>query len=333
MIVITGGAGFIGSALAWELNRRGREDLLLVDELGSDEKWRNLAGLRFLDYLDKDAFERGIAEGKFDSAGVEAVLHMGACSSTTERDVDYLMRNNFEYTKTLADFCVPRGVRLIYASSAATYGDGSAGYGDTHSGLDELRPLNPYGWSKHAFDLWALRRGWLDRVVGLKYFNVFGPNEYHKGDMRSMVHKAWEQIRDTGSVRLFKSDRPEYRDGEQRRDFVYVKDAVAATLFFLEKPEANGIFNIGSGRAESWNDLVAPVFEAMRLEPRIEYVEMPHALKGKYQYHTQADLGKLRAAAYTKECRPLREAVLDYVTNYLMPGKWLEAADSSREKA
>jgi len=319
-ILITGGAGFIGSALAWELNRRGCEKIVLADFLGTSEKWRNLTPLRFEDYLEADDLRPRLqsgALGKFD-----CVLHLGACSATTEKDATYLARNNFEFTKDLAAWALANDARFVYASSAATYGDGSAGMEDTLEDLSILRPLNMYGYSKHLFDLYAKRHGWLDRIVGLKYFNVFGPNEDHKADMRSLVHKSTAQAHESGVIRLFKSHRPDYADGEQKRDFLYVKDAVAMTLH-LANSNASGLFNIGSGEAHSWNDLARAVFHALRLPVNIEYIDMPEVLRGKYQYFTKADIGKLRAAGYDRTVTPLGAAVHDYVTRYLVPDRRL----------
>ena len=326
MIVVTGGAGFIGSALVWGLNRRGRADILIVDRMpadrDSDPKSKNLKSLKYADYLDADAFLSKAGAGAFDS-GVDAILHMGANSSTTETDVSHLRRNNTEYTQYLAEFSMRRGVRFVYASSAATYGDGSQGYSDDPDSLAGLRPLNFYGWSKQWFDQWAASKGWLDRIAGLKYFNVFGPNEYHKGDMRSVVVKAYEQIRAAGRVRLFKSHRPDYADGEQVRDFLYVKDAVDATLFFLDHPGANGLFNIGSGRANTWKALVTPVFDALNLPVDIEFIDMPVDIRSRYQYHTEADPRRLRAAGFRGILTPLGDAVREYVRDYLVPGAHL----------
>ncbi len=322
MIIITGGAGFIGSAIAAALNQRGIEDILIVDELGQDEKWKNLRTLRFADYLEIDDFNETVADGETEWE-VEAVFHMGACSDTTETDATYLVKNNYEFSKLLCGWALEIGTRFIYASSAATYGDGSQGFGDEEDKLGRLRPLNMYGYSKQMFDLWLRRQGLLDQVVGLKYFNVFGPNEYHKGPMRSFVHKAFEQIRETGRVRLFQSHRPDYEDGRQLRDFIYVKDAVEMTLFFAEHPEANGLFNIGTGQARTWNDMAAAVFEAMGKPAEIEYIPMPETLRDQYQYYTQADISKLRATGYRQPVTPLEEAIGDYVKNYLLPGKYL----------
>ena len=320
-ILITGGAGFIGSALVWELNRRGCEQIVAADFLAQTEKWRNLVPLRFADYLEADDLLprlRANALGKFD-----LVLHLGACSTTTERDAAYLIRNNYEYTKELAAWALANKVRFVYASSAATYGDGSAGMSDREVHLERFHPLNMYGYSKHLFDLHAQRQGFLDRVVGLKYFNVFGPNEGHKGDMRSVVHKACAQVLATGQIKLFKSYRPDYKDGEQKRDFLYVKDAVAMTLHLATNPDAHGLYNIGSGETHTWVELATAVFDPLGRPPKIEFIEMPDDIRRNYQYFTQADIGKLREAGYRKLVTPLRDAVADYVKNYLVPGKAL----------
>ena len=313
-VLVTGGAGFIGSALVWALNMRGCDRIVVADFLGTDDKWRNLVPLRFEDYVEADALldqlEAGTL-GRFD-----LVLHMGACSSTTERDAAYLLRNNYAFTRRLCTWCVGADARFVYASSAATYGDGGAGMEDGVQRLSALRPLNMYGHSKHLFDLWAARQGLFPKSVGLKFFNVFGPNEGHKGDMRSVVHKAWGQIRKTGRVQLFRSHRDGIADGHQRRDFVYVKDAVAMALALAEGGHG-GLFNIGSGRAHTWIDLVTPIFGALNLPVQIDFVDMPEALREKYQYFTQADLSRLRATGYDKPPTPLAEAVWEYVTHYL----------------
>ncbi len=322
MIIITGGAGFIGSALVAELNKRNISDILVVDELGSDNKWMNLRSLSFIDYVEKDDFIELIIEDKLDSP-IEAIFHLGACSDTTETDATYLVKNNYEYSKLLAQWATDDNIRFIYASSAATYGDGSEGFSDDEEQIQSLRPLNMYGYSKQLFDLWARRAGLLKEIVGLKYFNVFGPNEYHKGDMRSFILKAFEQIKQTGRVRLFKSYKSEYKDGEQLRDFIYVKDAVDMTLYFYDNPKLGGIFNIGTGEARSWNDLVNAVFAAMGADPQIEYVDMPESIRNQYQYYTCADVTKLRKAGYDKEITSLEDAVKDYVQNYLHNNEYL----------
>lgn len=326
--IVTGAAGFIGSAVVWGLNRAGVDDILIVDHLGESEKWKNLRALRYADYMEKDDFFRELAANGLPSS-VKAVIHLGACSSTTELDASYLVHNNFERSKLLATLCAARGIRFIYASSAATYGAGERGYSDDLAGIPALRPLNMYGYSKQMFDLWAIRNGLVDSIAGMKFTNVFGPNERHKGSMRSMVCRAFEQIRDTGSVKLFKSCRPEYADGEQKRDFVYVKDIVDMILFLLDRPALCGIFNAGSGRAETWNELVSAVFAAMEKPCRIEYIDMPEILKGKYQYYTCADMTKLRAAGFAGGRTPLADAVADYVRGYLVPGRFLGDEPSS----
>lgn len=325
-ILVTGGAGFIGSALVWALNQRGITDILVTDLLGYDEKWRNLVPLRFADYVEAPAFRArlvadGEAFGRFST-----VFHLGACSATTEKNAGYLIDNNFQVSKELAEWAVSRGARFIYASSAATYGDGGEGMDDRNEDLSRLRPLNMYGYSKHLFDLYAQSQGWLGQIVGLKYFNVFGPNEDHKGDMRSLVHKAWQQIQATGRVRLFKSYRPEFNDGEQMRDFLYVKDAVEMTLHFAETARtAGGLYNVGSGEANTWLTLARAIFAAADRPPEIDFIDMPPELQGKYQYYTRAEIAKLRATGYQRASTPLADAVRDYVQNHLMPDKRLGA--------
>ncbi len=317
-IIVTGGAGFIGSNLVEELNNRGEDRILIVDNLKEGIKWKNLIGLKFLDYINKDEFIERIEKNQFKD--VSAIIHLGACSSTTVKDLNYLWKNNYLYSQKLAIFSLKNGINFIYASSAATYGDGSLGFSDDENLLPKLRPLNPYGFFKHLFDLWLYNNGILNKVVGLKYFNVFGEKEFHKGEMRSVVIKAYEQIKKEGKVRLFKSYNPKYEDGGQLRDFIYVKDAVDVTLFFLENPDKKGIYNVGTGKARSFRDLVRAVFSALNLPPQIEYIEMPENLRKQYQYFTQADITKLRKAGYNKPMRELEEAVKNYV-------KFLETQD------
>jgi len=324
MIIVTGGAGFIGSTLIAALNKRQITDILVVDELGTDQKWKNLRNLSFADYVEKDDFLEMVIEDKLNSS-VESVFHLGACSDTTETNASFLIKNNYEYSKLLAQWATDADIRFIYASSAATYGDGSVGFSDELEKIENLRPLNMYGYSKYLFDLWARRAGLLKKIVGLKYFNVFGPNEYHKADMRSFVIKAFEQITSAGKVRLFKSYKPEYADGEQLRDFIYVKDVVDMTLFFYDNPQISGLFNIGTGKARSWNDLVKAVFAAMDKKPNIEYIEMPESIRNQYQYYTCADTTNLRKAGYDKETTPLEDAIKDYVQNYLQKDRYLES--------
>ena len=319
-VLVTGAAGLIGSAVVWALNQRGDERIIAVDRLDRSEKWRNLVPLRFDDYIEADALASKIELGLLND--VRTIIHLGACSSTTETDGRYLVENNFNYTKMLAEWSLQRGIRFAYASSAATYG---ALEGRVSDGLDitRLRPLNMYGYSKQLFDLHASTRGYLNRIVGLKYFNVFGPNEDHKGDMRSVVNKAFRQILDTGRVRLFKSYRPEFADGEQRRDFLYVKDAVDMTLHLVDEPGASGLFNIGSGESHTWRELVNAVFSALGRPADIEFIDMPAELRAKYQYSTEASIDRLRESGYRRVVTPLTDAVRDYVTRYLVPDRHL----------
>lgn len=317
-IIVTGGAGFIGSAVVWRLNELGYDDILIVDRLDESDKWKNLVPLRFADYLDADDLLDFLSEFR----NARTIFHLGACSSTTERDSDFLIRNNYQYTRDLVEFALSNDIRFIYASSAATYGDGSAGMDDGTDRLDALRPLNMYGYSKHLFDQYAARNGMFDRIVGLKYFNVFGPNENHKGDMRSLVNKAFDEINATGMIGLFRSYHPDYKDGEFGRDFVYVKDAVDMTLHFMESA-GGGLFNVGSGEAATWNALAHAAFTALDRKPNIQYIDMPGQLRGKYQYHTQADLTRIRNAGYAHPITPLSEAVADYIQNYLVRDKHL----------
>jgi len=314
-VIVTGGAGFIGSAFVWKLNQERIDDILIVDDLKDSEKWRNLAGLRFSDYLHKDVFLHSVT-GNTITYAPEALVHMGACSSTMERNADYLMENNYRFTRILAEWAVSRKIRFLYASSAATYGNGAKGFSDEID-LSGLRPLTLYGYSKHLFDLYAERSGLLTEIVGLKFFNVFGPNEYHKGDMASVVFKAFHQIMETGRVKLFKSSREDYADGEQMRDFVYVKDCVEVMWWLLIHDEVNGLFNLGSGRARSWNDLIQALFTAMGHPPQIKYIVMPEALHESYQYFTQASMEQLKKTGCPLHFRSLEEAVRDYVANHL----------------
>ncbi|MBW2611383.1 MAG: ADP-glyceromanno-heptose 6-epimerase [Deltaproteobacteria bacterium] len=315
MYIVTGGAGFIGSAVIWKLNTEGIDDILVVDNLGRSDKWKNLVNRRYTDYVHKSEFQALLSAGKFD--GIDAIIHMGACSSTTEKDADFLMENNFHYSTAMAEYSLQNDIRMINASSAATYGDGSKGFSDRLESMQHLKPLNMYGYSKQLFDLWALRTGALKKIASLKFFNVYGPNEFHKDDMCSMVYRGFNQIRETGLLRLFKSYRPEYENGGQRRDFVYVKDCVEVVWWLLNHPEANGGFNIGTGKDRSWNDLAAALFKAMDKEINIEYIDMPDPLKDRYQYYTRAEMEKLTEAGCPVSFTSLEAAVTDYVRNYL----------------
>lgn len=323
-ILVTGGAGFIGSALIWALNSRGITNIVATDFLGQDKKWKNLVPLKFADYVEADVFRKTIQE-KPDAYGqFSAIFHLGACSATTEKNASYLIDNNFAYTKELAGWALAQKARFIYASSAATYGDGAQGMDDMNPNIAALRPLNMYGYSKQLFDRYAQEKGILDRIVGVKYFNVYGPNEDHKGDMRSLVNKAFQQILTTGKVQLFKSYRPEYRDGYQMRDFLYVKDAIEMTIHFADQGSSfGGLYNLGSGEANPWVTLASAIFLAVGKPTRIDFIDMPDVLKNKYQYYTKADIQKLRNSGYTRPITPLNEAVEDYVKNYMITGKKL----------
>ncbi len=322
MYIVTGGAGLIGSAVVAALNARGISDILVVDHLGCSDKWKNLAPLAYDDYLEKEVFRDKLRSGAF-GGNIEGVFHLGACSSTTERDASYLIDNNFRYTAELAEYCISKGVRMVYASSCATYGDGSKGYVDDDDRIEELRPMNMYGYSKQMFDLYAKRRNWLKQLVGCKFSNVYGPNERHKAEMRSVVLRAFEQITECGKLKLFKSYNKEYADGEFMRDFLYVKDAVEMVLHLFGTSKACGLYNIGSGKAETWNSLGKAVFDALGKEVNIEYIDMPDHLRDRYQYYTKAEMGKFYSTGFDKEIMSLQDAIRDYVVNYLIPGKYL----------
>lgn len=319
LIVVTGGAGFIGSGVIRHLNEIGKNNILIVDDLGKTEKWKNLVGKRVVDIISKHHLFSWL-EGREEL--ISAFIHLGACSSTVELDADYLLENNYRYSQRLADYAIKHKKRFIYASSAATYGDGTEDFADDEGQIDRLKPLNMYGFSKHLFDLWLKNQGYLIHVVGVKYFNVFGPNEWHKGRMASAILHLFHQIQKEGVIRLFKSSEPEFfADGEQKRDFVYVKDAARMTCGFLQN-EATGLYNIGRGTATTWNALATAVFDAMERPVNIEYIPMPVDLLGKYQNYTCADMQKT-SSILNSQARSisLTEAVLDYVRNHLIPGK------------
>lgn len=318
MIAITGAAGFIGSVLVWKLNQLGKKDLVLVDQRAKNTgKWENLKKRQFEIYLESEEFIGRLEKREFDGK-ITAIFHLGACSDTTEMDKAFLRRNNSGYSERIADWCVTHGVYLQYASSAAAYGDGALGFSDDDKLTPNLKPLNPYGQSKLDFDLWALRLHYETKITGFRYFNVYGPNEYHKGHMRSLAQKGFEQVMKEGRLCLFKSHRPEYPDGGQKRDFIYVKDAVNAMIWFYQNPKVKGIFNLGSGKAQSWNELAEALFAACGKEKNIEYIDMPGNLRNQYQYFTEADLTKLRAAGCGMKFRALDKAVKDYVQNHLL---------------
>lgn len=316
MHIVTGGAGFIGSAFVWKLNEMGITDIVVVDNLGTTDKWKNLVNRSYEDYFHKDEFMDMVLHDSLPFE-VDSITHMGACSATTELDADYLMENNYRYSVTLASLCLSRGVPFINASSASTYGDGSLGFDDDEALIPKLKPLNMYGYSKQLFDLWALRHNVMDKIASLKFFNVFGPNEYHKEDMMSVICKAYSQIGDTRSMKLFKSYHPDYEDGGQKRDFVYVKDCVDVMYWLLTNPQVGGVFNVGTGNARTWNDLAKSVFTAMDVPEDIHYIDMPEQLQGKYQYFTEAAMDKLKQAGCPVAFTPLEDAAKDYVQNYL----------------
>jgi len=323
MIIVTGGAGLIGSAVVWGLNRQGETDIIVVDELDHVGKERNLGPLAYERIIGIKEFREQLNDGDFDAAGITAIIHLGACSDTTEQDWDFLEDNNLKYSQDVIRWATDHKVRCLYASSAATYGDGDKGFSDSHDAFNQFEPLNLYGKSKLMTDIWARDGGYLDQCVGLRYFNVFGPNEDHKEHMRSVMAKKFPELRDQHIIRLFKSEHPDYADGEQERDFIYVKDAVSATLFFLSEPQINGVFNIGTGKAGTWKDVATAMFAAVGEKPNIEYIDLPDKLKGQYQYHTQADITKLLQAGYGEKFTRLNDAVSDYVQNYLVPDKHL----------
>jgi len=318
-ILVTGGAGFIGSGLVQELNKRGFTRIIISDNLGQGEKWKNLVGKSFADIIHKDHLFSYLEDKRYP---IQTCLHLGACSDTQEEDANYLLENNYRYTRRLCEHALKEGIRFIYASSAATYGKGEKGFSDDHALLELLQPLNMYGYSKHLFDLWALREGVLDSIVGLKYFNVFGPNEYHKGRMASALVKMVPHVLEKGYLSLFKStDQPHYADGEQKRDFIYVKDCVRMTLAFMEN-EATGIYNIGSGHASTWNELARNLFNSLEMKEDIRYIDMPDTLRDKYQNFTEADMQKTKNVLLNDgDAMALEYSVKDYVQNYLIEGK------------
>ncbi len=329
MIIVTGGAGFIGSALVKELNDSGERDIIIVDRMGDAHKWKNIRGLKYDSFVHADEF---LKTNLLKSTALSAIYHMGACSSTTETDVDYLMKNNVEYSKALFEAAAIYEKPIVYASSAATYGAGEQGYDDNQEKIASLRPLNPYGYSKQLFDEWVLRQKRLPtKWFGVKFFNVYGPNEYHKGSMSSVVYHAYNQINETKKMKLFKSYHPDFKDGEQKRDFVYVKDIVSAMIALMNKADKNasGIYNLGSGMARTFNDLVEATFQAMDKPTKIEYIEMPEHLKSQYQYYTQANMDKLKKALPDFTFSSLEEGVTDYVKNHLMQeNQYLETTRS-----
>ncbi|MCX7957032.1 MAG: ADP-glyceromanno-heptose 6-epimerase [Endomicrobia bacterium] len=322
LIIVTGGCGFIGSGVVWKLNMEKIYNILVVDEI-DNVKWKNIRGLKFVDYIDKDEFLTNLLADNYKRTKIDTIFHLGACSSTIHPDAKYYIKNNYEYTKKLCQYSIANNIRFIYASSAATYGDGSNGFSDDELKLEILKPLNMYGYSKHLFDLWAKYNGLLDKIVGLKYFNVYGPNEYHKQEMRSFVLKAYEQIKTTGKVKLFKSYEDGFKDGEQLRDFIYIKDAINMTYWFYENKNISGIFNIGSGETHSFNQMVNAVFRVLGIKVEIEYIDMPQEIKNQYQYYTKAEMIKLFNVGYNKKITNFELAIEEYVKKYIVENKYL----------
>ena len=319
LIVVTGAAGMIGSGVVRYLNDRGHRNLLLVDDLKKSDKWKNLVGKQFVDLISRYKIFDWL-QGKDDE--VDAFVHLGACSDTVETDADYLLENNFRFSVKLAQWAIERNKRFIYASSAATYGDGKQGFSDAEEEIESLKPMNPYAFSKQLVDLWMKREGVLNRVVGLKYFNVFGPNEFHKGRMASMVLKMMNKARGDGVIQLYKSNEAKYADGGQMRDFIYLKDAVAMTCMLLEPEYRNvmGIFNVGQGRPTTWNDLAEALFKSLNKKSRIDYIDMPEELNRQYQNYTCADMAKFHKIFGGRIPEtPIEEAVREYVQDYLVP--------------
>jgi ADP-L-glycero-D-manno-heptose 6-epimerase len=321
MIVVTGAEGFIGSCLVARLNQDGFNDLVLVDDFGAIEnRERNLEGKKYTALVERKDFFDWL---NLNTIELEFVFHIGARTDTTESDEQIFKELNVDFSKRLFKICAHEGIPLVYASSAATYGDGNFGYDDIETGLSQLQPLNPYGRSKNEFDIWALAQEkqplfW----AGLKFFNVFGPNEYHKKRMASVIFHAFNQIQEEGKVKLFQSHRPDYKDGEQKRDFIYVKDLCDVCIYLMHHRKNSGIYNLGTGEARTWNDLVAAIFTALGKEKNIEYIPIPEDIREKYQYFTEANMDKLRSIGYTNKFLSVEEAVLDYVKNYLLPGNF-----------
>jgi len=318
-IILTGGAGFIGSCFLWKLNKEGIEDIFVVDHL-NERKEKNLKNKKFSDYFEKGEFLRLIEKDKIER--VDTVIHLGACTSTVETNAEYIIENNYIYSKILAEWCLRNNIRFIYASSAATYGDGENGFSDEDEITLKLKPLNLYGISKHLFDLWVVSNKLTGKFVGLKFFNVYGPNEYHKGEMRSIVAKAYDEIVKTGKIKLFKSYRKNIKDGEQKRDFISVFDVINVIFFFMKNPTVSGIFNVGTGKARSFNEVANIIFSILGKTPSIEYVEMPERIKRQYQYFTEARVEKLRKAGYTENFSSLEEGIKSYI-EFLRETKYL----------
>jgi ADP-L-glycero-D-manno-heptose 6-epimerase len=316
MIVVTGAAGFIGSYLVGKLNQAGYTDLVLVDRFDDPSKDMNLFQKKYRKFIDRDKFFKWLIKNATD---VDFIFHMGARTDTVGLEPDLYQQLNLIYSQRLWNICSEIQVPLLYASSAATYGNGEVGFSDNHKNVSNLRPLNLYGWSKHDFDVWALKQVRTPPFwTGLKFFNVYGPNEYHKERMASVVYHAFNRIKETGKMKLFRSHHKDYQDGEQSRDFVFVEDIADVMLFFMDMQEHSGIYNVGTGKARSFLDLTNAVFNSMKLNPEISFVDTPVDLRGRYQYFTEAEVEKLREVGYSKEFTPLEEGVDVYVGKYLV---------------
>jgi ADP-L-glycero-D-manno-heptose 6-epimerase len=314
-ILLTGAAGFIGSYMLGYLNKKGYSNIIIVDDFDDEDKWFNYDTKEFNEKIDRDKLFEWL---KTTDISISYVFHLGARTDTTEFDYSIHEKLNVEYSKDIWNYCVAKGIPLVYASSAATYGSGEHGYKDDHSIVEKLQPLNPYGVSKNEFDKWALQQPthppfW----AGLKFFNVYGPNEYHKGRMASVIFHAFNQIKKTGKVKLFRSHKPEFRDGEQLRDFIYVEDVAAVCYWLMNQQPASGLYNVGTGKARTFNDQVTAIFTSLGLDPKIEYIDTPEDIRDKYQYFTEADMSKLLAAGYSDKFYSLEEGVSDYVKKFL----------------
>lgn len=319
MIVVTGGAGFIGSVLAKHISDNVSKEILIVDKFTKPNKWKNVLDLKFYDFMDRDEFIEKVRSRTLNKK-IDLILHMGACASTTEMDVSFLMKQNFFYSKDLMHYALEKSIPFIYASSASVYGNGENGFLDEDNLHIKYKPLNPYGFSKWIFDSYVINNNFTKDVVGLRFFNVFGPNEYHKENMSSVIYKAYPLAKKEGVVRLFRATVDGMKDGDQRRDFIYVKDVIKVIEFFMKNNKLKGIYNVGTGKASTFNDLGKALLKSLNKEPIIEYFDMPESVIPTYQNFTEADLNKLRKAGYKEGFYSLEEAIHDYVNNYLEKG-------------
>lgn len=316
VILLTGAAGFIGSYLLGYLNKKGFSDIIIADDFSEEDKWFNFDSKQFIAKVEREQLFEWL---KKEQPQIDFVFHLGARTDTTEFDYSVHEKLNVQYSKSIWNYCADKNIPLVYASSAATYGNGDLGYKDDHELVEKLQPLNPYGISKNEFDKWALKQAaqppfW----AGLKFFNVYGPNEYHKGRMASVIFHSFNQVKSTGKVKLFRSHKPDFKDGQQLRDFIYVEDVARVCYWLMENPIASGLYNLGTGKARTFEDLVKATFTAMSREPVIEYIDMPEDIRDKYQYFTEADMTKLRSTGYEEKFYSLEDGVADYVKKYLL---------------